>query len=64
MLILQDAHIFISKENAFFWKKSFRISQDKPFFNDNFARYTCSQRLLSELNFQIKSIHGIKGSDL
>ena len=40
------------------------IFQDKHFLNDNLARYTFSKRILKELNFQIKSIHGIKGSDL
>ena len=57
MLILQDSYIFIFKENA-------GIFQDKHFFNDNLAIYTFSQRILKELNFQIKSNHSIKGPDL
>ena len=40
------------------------ILQDERFFNHNLARYAFSQKILKELNFQFKSIHGIKGSDL
>ena len=64
MLILQDFYIFIFKENDFSWRNLARIFQDKHFFNDNLARYIFSQRILKELNFQIKSVNGIKGSDL
>ena len=37
------------------------ILQDELFFNHNLERYAFSQKILEELNFQFKSIHGIKG---
>ena len=57
-------HLYLWKKMYFSWRNLARFFQNKHFFKDNLARFTFSQRILKELKFQIRSIHGIIGSDL